>query len=208
MTQQLNGQLKELIQSNPKLLKKMKKAKKNSLKELKLAKEYIHGFMDSIEQKYENLVWYARKPGNLKQSTILNDDLSIEFPKDLEFFKKNKDKLDNDDKGNAWEKAYAKFPEQFEPMPFEEWSQEGEGISGFKRYWPDGNYHQDIVQGALQELKNVEKKYPDECKQLNNEEEGQFEHGFNSGCLAIVRHIRAIIEEDEDAIGSFPQLDT
>ena len=218
MTEQLNGKLKEeikaipkeklreIIQSNPKLLKKMKNAKKKSLKELKLAKQYIEGFIDSIEQKYEDLVWYARKPGDLKLSQLLTEDLSLMVPAAL--FKDEKESAVwlSDNGALSAEQTYLKNPDEYKPLPFDVWAQEGEEVSGFT--WPDGGYHKDIVKGALQQLRRVEKENPTECKLLNDLDEGQWQHGFNSGCLAMVRHVRAIIEEDEWTIDNFPFLDT
>ena len=103
-------------------------------------------------QKYEDLVWYARKPGDLKLSTRLNCDLSINTPKGTD-------------------------------IPFEFWAIEGEQFSGFS--WPEG-YHADIVKGALTHLREVEKDYPEETKNLA-EGNPDWSHGFNSGCLATIR---------------------
>jgi hypothetical protein len=51
------------------------------------------------------------------------------------------------------------------------------------------------------EIDKVRTKYPKECADLANEEDGDWHHGFNSGMLAAVR---AVLDPKAD----FPVLDT
>lgn len=59
---------------------------------------------------------------------------------------------------------------------------------------------------ALAHYMMVEKKWPDECRLLE-EEDGAWQHGFNSGCLATIRvveHPLGIVK----GLEYFPFLDT
>ena len=167
-------------------------------------------------QKYEDLVWYARKPGVLKLSTRLNDDLSINRPKDVETFQKIFDKWTHSpdkDLADCYELVVAENPGKLTEVPFEEWAKEGEKFSGFS--WPEG-YHAHIVKGALENLRQVEKDYPEETKNLAFGDDIDWSHGFNSGCLAILRlltdcmHLKRSIDHKKfkKALKNFPQLDT
>ena len=166
--------------------------------------------LNDFHQKYEDLVWYARKPGNLKLSPLLTEDLSIMVPAELDH--KNKTAKFFTDLVNgeqSAEEAYLKNPDKYNPLPFEIWAIPGEKLSGFSKLWPSGDYHKDLVEGALKHLKEVEKKYPDECAALNPPEKdrnGDWQHGFNSGCLAAIRY--ALADGDEVAQSLFPELDT
>lgn len=54
----------------------------------------------------------------------------------------------------------------------------------------------------------VIKKYPTEVKNLQGKD-GDWEHGFNSGCLAAFRFIiTAMTENVEEAKDFFPELDS
>ena len=63
-------------------------------------------------------------------------------------------------------------------------------------------------------LREVEEKYPNEAAALLNDDGGQYwEHGFNSGCLAMLRFIltatnRSKFGNLEQAKKEFPFLDT
>ena len=164
--------------------------------------------LEDFHNKYEDLVWYARKPGNFKLSTILNDDLSVKFPKKPEaFMKKVKGKLGPDD--NAWEKAYELCKKDFVDLPFEVWAHPGEEMSGMGKFWPEAEYRPDIVKGVLTAMKKVEKKYPDECAALNAPEKdlnGDWQHGFNSGCLATIRYAQNTLDGEEEI--NFPDTNT
>jgi hypothetical protein len=166
-------------------------------------------------QKYEDLVWYARKPGVLKLSTRLNDDLSINRPKDVETFQKIFDKWTHSpdkDLADCYELVVAENPGKLTEVPFEEWAKEGEKFSGFS--WPEG-YHAHIVKGALEYLRKVEKNYPEETKNLA-QGNTDWSHGFNSGCLATLRlledciHIKRStdLKKFKKALKNFPELDT
>lgn len=55
---------------------------------------------------------------------------------------------------------------------------------------------------------NMIEKYPNECYNLSAEN-GDWHHGFNSGCLAAFRYITTMMTVGlEDANESFPELDT
>lgn len=51
------------------------------------------------------------------------------------------------------------------------------------------------------EIEKVRSKYPKEVHDLQDEETGDWHHGFNSGMLAAVRHLKNPKED-------FPSLDT
>ena len=55
---------------------------------------------------------------------------------------------------------------------------------------------------------DVMKKYPTEVKNLQSES-GDWQHGFNSGCLAAFRFIiSAMTESVDEAKDFFPELDS
>ena len=45
----------------------------------------------------------------------------------------------------------------------------------------------EIMQRAFQHQMDIEEKYPDEVTRLRDETKADWEHGFNSGCLAAFR---------------------
>ena len=56
--------------------------------------------------------------------------------------------------------------------------------------------------------KNVIDKYPNECYKLSTEN-GDWHHGFNSGCLAAFRYITTMMMDGlEEANEFFPDLGT
>ena len=62
---------------------------------------------------------------------------------------------------------------------------------------------------AIKELRRIVDEYPEEYNDLKNGENGQYEHGFNSGCLAAFRWIISAQEDGvEFANEEFPFLDT
>ena len=81
---------------------------------------------------------------------------------------------------------------------------------------------EDIIQGALNAQSKVEEQYPDEIDAYR--ENPDWQHGFNSGCLAAMRYVMTALypceiedEEEggtftygglEDAKEEFPMLDT
>jgi len=160
--------------------------------------------MDRLLTKYENLVWYARKPENLKLSKVLTKDLEYIMPSDPDslVLKYGKEicidttfELDKDLNIGKWKK-----------VPFDVWASEGEPVSGLN--WDGGKYHKDIVKGMLEHLLEVEAKYPGECKNLNDEETGSYTHGFHSGCLATLRYIVDLETDPTTNPSNFGQLDT
>jgi hypothetical protein len=63
---------------------------------------------------------------------------------------------------------------------------------------------------AADAVARVRLEYPDEAERLGGEH-GDWEHGFNSGCLAAFRLALGLLgdrEESEMAISDFPFLDT
>ena len=61
-------------------------------------------------------------------------------------------------------------------------------------------------------LREIEEKYPKEVSDLMSDASG-FEHGFNSGCLAVLRFVLTAIDKSkfgglEQAKNGFPSLDT
>ena len=162
--------------------------------------------MDRLLTKYENLVWYARKPGNLKLTKTLTKDLEYIMPSDpdalvdkygQEMSREDCFVLDEDLDIGQWVR-----------FPFNSWARKGEQISGLS--WDDGKYHKDILKGMLEQLLEVEAKYPVECEDLNGEETGgrSYTHGFNSGCLATLRYILDLETDPTTEPSDFGQLDT
>ena len=74
---------------------------------------------------------------------------------------------------------------------------------GDTAYWekvPDS-----IREGAFNAQARVQEMYPDEVSALSDD----WNHGFNSGCLAAFRFIQTAIQEDVGtAEEEFPSLDT
>lgn len=66
----------------------------------------------------------------------------------------------------------------------------------------------DIRKAAMNCVFEVEGKWPEECKAIADPDEGNWAHGFNSGMLAGMRHVLALIEKDQCTLDSFPFLDT
>ena len=69
----------------------------------------------------------------------------------------------------------------------------------------------EIIRKCMDGIKDVMQKYPEEVKDLGSPEEGDWCHGFNSGCLASFRHVlTSLLDEDglEQADDDFPFLDT
>jgi hypothetical protein len=71
------------------------------------------------------------------------------------------------------------------------------------------DYKNERIVACIDEVKRT---YPSETRDLANEYEGDWHHGFNSGMLAACRLLRAYIEQDKDEIElaekEFPFLDT
>ena len=69
-----------------------------------------------------------------------------------------------------------------------------------------------IKEGAAKNQQRIEKEYPDEVKRLSEETfhtSPDWEHGFNSGCLASFRFASEVLEQGVDqTIQDFPRLDT
>ena len=90
------------------------------------------------------------------------------------------------------------------------------------------NHPEELKQAVLDARATVEERYPDEVDSYH--QNGDFQHGFNSGCLAVARYVLTatsplveVIESDnkdskeneilrlggiEIARGLFPELDT
>jgi len=69
----------------------------------------------------------------------------------------------------------------------------------------------DVILTCRQKMQEVEAEYPEETKKICSPERGDWEHGFNSGCLAAFRWIISATHKDEGierAEESFPELDT
>ena len=69
----------------------------------------------------------------------------------------------------------------------------------------------DLILACRQRMQEVEEKYPEDTKKICSPERGDFEHGFNSGCLAAFRWISSAKEGKEGiefADKQFPWLDT
>lgn len=76
-------------------------------------------------------------------------------------------------------------------------------------YWEDTQ--DEIKKTFLDLMKEVEDKYPIETTELKDTDRGDFNHGFNSGCLAAFRFLLTSLDESEgisSAISSFPDLET
>ena len=81
----------------------------------------------------------------------------------------------------------------------------------------------DIRTECLKQVKIISEKYPEEIEALKSPEEGDWEHGFNSGCLAMIRWFERAFDNSlfmhddgverpfggiENANQEFPFLDT
>jgi hypothetical protein len=88
---------------------------------------------------------------------------------------------------------------------------------------PDRGYgrrHIDIRIRATEQMLRIEMTYPQEIAKLTNTDNGDFEHGFNSGMLACLRYVTTCLDKtiDEDeglpmggveaAESEFPSLDS
>ena len=63
------------------------------------------------------------------------------------------------------------------------------------------------IPNVKENIKRIIELYPDEMKKLY--EDGDWQHGFNSGCLAAFRYITLLIEEGKElAEQEFPDLDS
>ena len=70
-------------------------------------------------------------------------------------------------------------------------------------YWEKVPDH--IREGALNAQARVEKAYPSEVSALSDD----WNHGFNSGCLAAFRYVQTALQQDlATAELEFPDLDT
>ena len=67
----------------------------------------------------------------------------------------------------------------------------------------------DIAAGCLIKQHEVEEEYPKEVAELCDPGRGDWEHGFNSGALAMARYVLTLFESGRDAADDeFPMLDT
>jgi hypothetical protein len=63
------------------------------------------------------------------------------------------------------------------------------------------------VKGVRENIQRITEKYPEEMEKLY--EDGDWQHGFNSGCLAAFRYITLLIAEGKElAEQEFPDLDS
>jgi hypothetical protein len=68
------------------------------------------------------------------------------------------------------------------------------------------NYN--AIPQVREHVKKISETYPDEVNNLNGEY-GDFNHGFNSGCLAAFRMILTMMEYGvEESVEMFPELDS
>lgn len=72
-------------------------------------------------------------------------------------------------------------------------------------YWPETPA--DIRERAYKAIDEAERKYPKECEALAGEN-GDWEHGFNSGMLAGLRYVLSALNNRDQALQDFPELDT
>ena len=83
----------------------------------------------------------------------------------------------------------------------------------YARSAPEGdpswrNFRPDIVRGALEGQANVERDYPVEVAELQDDDTN-WHHGFNSGVVAAIRYMWDLMENGEEyADENFPCLDT
>ena len=66
---------------------------------------------------------------------------------------------------------------------------------------------------AMDAIKEIERKFPDDVAKICSPQRGDFWHGFNSGALALLRLIQGLDaattkEEEEAEFEEFPFLDT
>lgn len=67
----------------------------------------------------------------------------------------------------------------------------------------------DVAAGCLVKQCEVEEAYPEEVAEIRSPERGDWEHGFNSGALAMARYVLTLFEFGRDAADDeFPMLDT
>lgn len=90
-------------------------------------------------------------------------------------------------------------------------------LEGQQEYFDDDD-PEDIVLGCRMGVMKVHQDYPAEAERLSSED-GQWEHGFNSGILAAMRFLSTALYNDtndegwpvgglQEAIDEFPFLDT
>lgn len=72
-------------------------------------------------------------------------------------------------------------------------------------YWADTPA--DIQKAAYAAMTDAERKYPKETKSLKGDT-GDWEHGFNSGMLAGLRYVLRALQDQDEALERFPELDT
>tara|TARA_R100000734_G_C3230358_1_gene38595 strand:+ start:137 stop:454 length:318 start_codon:yes stop_codon:yes gene_type:complete len=82
----------------------------------------------------------------------------------------------------------------------------------FNLVWLARKYPEDYKNPKIApKIKEVKDLYPEEVKDLGSPEEGDWMHGFNSGCLAAFRYILTSLEDKDglqQADDEFPFLDT
>ena len=65
------------------------------------------------------------------------------------------------------------------------------------------------IDGVKENVQRIEKENPEECENLKSYEMGDWQHGFNSGCLAAFRYVMYFMEFGKDfADEEFPMLDS
>jgi hypothetical protein len=75
-------------------------------------------------------------------------------------------------------------------------------------WYARSNPKNDHIKGVLENRKRIEESYPTEVLDLGGVE-GQWHHGFNSGCLAGLRFVLDLSDNGvEYAKEEFPSLDT
>lgn len=83
----------------------------------------------------------------------------------------------------------------------------------YARSYPEGHPYWDkhspkMVRGVMESQANVERDYPVEVSELQ-EDDTNWHHGFNSGVVAAIRYIWDLMENGEEyADEIFPCLDT
>ena len=74
-------------------------------------------------------------------------------------------------------------------------------------YW--GDAPNDIYLKAQQAMKDLEARCPEEVERLKSADEGDWQHGFNSGMLAGMRYALELLQGTKaQADEEFPFLDT
>ena len=82
----------------------------------------------------------------------------------------------------------------------------------FNLVWLARKYPEDYKNPKIApQIKEVKDLYPDDVAHLSCPKEGDWAHGFNSGCLATFRYILTSLEDKDglqQADDEFPFLDT